>query len=85
MTHREDIVTGKLQWYKMFYLCSEYPIKWRREDSERDSFLYLYSKGHVGRHVWGQWKTLVMTENCKVMMVGVWTLTYGIEKCQKKQ
>jgi len=53
MTQREDIVRGKLQWYKIFYKCIDYLIKWRTEDSKRDSFFYLYSKGCVGRHVWG--------------------------------
>ena len=51
ITHREGIVTGKLQRYKIFYRYNEYLVKWRTEYSKRDSFFYLYSKGHVCRRV----------------------------------
>jgi hypothetical protein len=59
--------------------------KWRTADNKRDSFFYLYSKGCVGRWCGGGRKTLTMTENCKAMMLGVWVLMYGIEKCQMKK
>lgn len=50
----------------------KYLIKWRMEDSKRDSFFYLYSKGHVGRLTWERRKTLTMTENWKVISNHAW-------------